>query len=91
MTKAPLLIIDELGSQALDRRDAHLLFKVISYRHERGGTMITSNKSIREWPEMLAGDEVLAYTEPVPGGGLEPAPWATPNPQRRCPACHAAF
>lgn len=22
--------------------------------------MITSNKSIRDWPEMLAGDEVLA-------------------------------
>jgi DNA replication protein DnaC len=55
-----LLIIDELGFQALDRRDAHLLFKVISYRYERGSTIITSNKGIREWPEMLAGDEVLA-------------------------------
>ena len=55
-----LLIIDELGFQALDRRDAHLLFKVINHRYERGSTLITSNKSIREWPEMLAGDEVLA-------------------------------
>ena len=59
MTTA-VLIIDELGFQALDRRDAHLLFKVISYRYERGSTLITSNKSIRDWPEMLAGDEVLA-------------------------------
>jgi DNA replication protein DnaC len=57
---AALLIIDELGFQALDRRDAHLLFKVISYRYERGSTVITSNKGIRDWPEMLAGDEVLA-------------------------------
>lgn len=55
-----VLVVDELGFQALDRRDAHLLFKVISYRYERGSTIITSNKSIREWPEMLAGDDALA-------------------------------
>jgi DNA replication protein DnaC len=55
-----VLILDELGFQALSRRDAHLLFKVISYRYERGSTIITSNKSLREWPEMLAGDEALA-------------------------------
>lgn len=55
-----VLVIDELGFQALDRRDAHLLFKVISFRYERGATVITSNKSIREWPDMLAGDEALA-------------------------------
>jgi DNA replication protein DnaC len=57
---ASVLIIDELGFQAFDRRDAHLLFKVVSYRYERGSTIITSNKSIREWPEMLAGDDALA-------------------------------
>ena len=33
---------------------------VINHRYERGSPRITSNKSIREWPEMLAGDEVLA-------------------------------
>ena len=59
MTTA-LLIVDELGFQSLDRRDAHLLFKIISYRYERGATVITSNKGIRDWPEILAGDEVLA-------------------------------
>jgi DNA replication protein DnaC len=42
-----------------DRSDAHLLFKVVSARYERSSTIITSNKSIREWPEMLVGDEVL--------------------------------
>jgi len=57
---AAVLIIDELGFQTLDRSDAHLLFKVISYRYERGATIITSNKSISQWPDMLAGDEVLA-------------------------------
>lgn len=59
MTSA-VLVLDELGFQALSRRDAHLLFKVISHRYERTSTVITSNKSIRDWPEMLAGDEVLA-------------------------------
>ena len=56
----PEQIIDELGFQAMDRRDAHLLFQVVSYRYERASTIITSNKSIGEWPDMLAGDEVLA-------------------------------
>jgi len=58
--RAAVLIIDELGFQTLDRRDAHLLFQVISYRYEKTSTIITSNKSVREWPDMLAGDEVLA-------------------------------
>ncbi len=57
---AAVLIIDELGFQALDRKDAHLLFKVLSSRYERAATIITSNRSIREWPDMLAGDEMLA-------------------------------
>ena len=59
MTTA-VLVIDELGFQALDRRDAHHLFRVISYRYEKGATIITSNKSYGQWPEMLAGDDVLA-------------------------------
>lgn len=54
-----VLVIDELGFQTLDKSDAHLFFKVISSRYERSSTIITSNKSIRDWPEMLAGDEVL--------------------------------
>jgi len=39
---------------------AHSLFKVASARYERSSTIITPNTSIREWPEILAGDEVLA-------------------------------
>ena len=55
-----VLVVDELGFQALDSKDAHLIFKVVAHRYERGTTIITSNKSIRDCPEMLAGDEVLA-------------------------------
>lgn len=57
---AALLVVDELGFQALDRRDAHLLFKVVSGRYERGSIVLTSNKGLRDWPQVLAGDEVLA-------------------------------
>jgi DNA replication protein DnaC len=31
-----------------------------SYRYGRGAMLITTNKSIRDWTELLAGDEVLA-------------------------------
>ena len=34
-----LLIIEELRFQALDRHQAHLLFKVINHRYERGSTL----------------------------------------------------
>jgi len=57
---ASLLIIDELGFQTLDRHSAHLLFRVNSQRYERGSVIITSNKGIRDWSEIFAGDEVLA-------------------------------
>ena len=55
-----VLVIDELGFQAFDRRDAHRLFQLVNFRYERASTIITSNKSITEWPAMLAGDESLA-------------------------------
>ena len=43
-----VLIIDELGFQALNRQDAHRLFRLINHRYEVGSTIITSNKSIWE-------------------------------------------
>ena len=55
-----LLIIDEMGYEALDAKEASLLFRLINDRHERGSVLITTNKAIREWPEVLAGDAVLA-------------------------------
>lgn len=55
-----LLIIDEVGFQVLDRQEASLLFRLITHRDERGSTLITTHKAIRDWPEILAGDEVMA-------------------------------
>lgn len=55
-----LLIIDEMGFEAMDRQEASLFFRLVSHRYERGSMLITTNKGIRDWPELLAGDEVLA-------------------------------
>lgn len=57
---AALLIIDEMGFEPLSRDDANLFFRLVSYRYQRGSILITSNKNVRDWPEMLAGDETLA-------------------------------
>ena len=57
--KTALLIIDEVGFQALTRQEASLLFRLVSYRYQKGSTLITSNKSVKDWPEVLAGDEVM--------------------------------
>jgi DNA replication protein DnaC len=55
-----LLIIDEVGFEPMSRQEASLFFRLVSYRYERGSILITTNKGIKDWPEILAGDEVLA-------------------------------
>lgn len=55
-----LLIIDEMGFDPMTRQEASLFFRMVAYRYGRGSILITTNKGIREWPELLAGDEVLA-------------------------------
>ena len=55
-----LLIIDEVGFQPLTRPEASLFFRLVSYRYQRGATMITTNKAVKDWPEILAGDEAMA-------------------------------
>ena len=55
-----LLLVDELGFEPMTRQEASLFFRLVSHRHGRGAMLITTNKSIRDWTELLAGDEVLA-------------------------------
>ena len=55
-----LLIIDEVGFEPMTRQEASLFFRLVSHRYQRGSILITSNKGIKDWPEILAGDEVLA-------------------------------
>src|SRR3954470_21017845 len=55
-----LLLIDELGFEPMTRPGASLFFRLVTYRYGRGAILITTNKSVRDWTELLAGDEVLA-------------------------------
>lgn len=55
-----LLIIDEVGFEPMSRHEASLFFRLVSHRYQRGSILITTNKGIKDWPEILAGDEVLA-------------------------------
>ena len=55
-----LLVIDEVGFEPMDRQEASLFFRLISYRYQKGSVLITTNKGIKDWPDVLAGDEILA-------------------------------
>lgn len=50
----PLLIIDELGYLPLNKIDAELLFQVLSQRHERGSTIVTTNLPFGEWTSIFS-------------------------------------
>lgn len=57
--KPKLLIIDELGYLPFEQRSAHLLFQLVTRRYERGSTLITTNRAVTQWGDML-GDEMTA-------------------------------
>jgi DNA replication protein DnaC len=55
-----LLIIDEVGFEPMDRQAASLFFRLVNWRYGRGSMLITTNKGIKDWSEILAGDELPA-------------------------------
>lgn len=57
---ASLLVLDEVGFEPMGRQDASLFFRLVSHRYQKGALLITTNKGVDAWPEILAGDEVLA-------------------------------
>ena len=54
------LVVDEVGFEPMSREDASLFFRLVSYRYCRGSTAITTNRSVKDWPGIFAGDEALA-------------------------------
>lgn len=53
------LVVDEVGFEPMNRQDASLFFRLVSYRYLRGSTAITTNKSVKDWPGVFAGDEAM--------------------------------
>jgi len=56
--KNALVIIDELGYQVLDRFETHLFFQLVSARYLKGSIIITSNRSVKDWVNIFAADEM---------------------------------
>ena len=54
-----LLIIDEVGFRQLTRQEASLFFRLVSQRYQKGSTLITTNKAVKDWPDVFAGDEIM--------------------------------
>jgi DNA replication protein DnaC len=58
-TRPAVLILDELGFLPIDKAGADLLFQVISQRYEQGALVITSNRALKDWPEIFNNDSTL--------------------------------
>jgi len=59
LSKAKLLIVDELDCLPLEPDAAHLFFQLVSRRYETGAMLITPNRSLAEWSTVFA-DPVVA-------------------------------
>jgi DNA replication protein DnaC len=49
LRRVSLLIVDELGFVSFEKAGGEMLFDVLSTRHERGATVMTSNLAFSEW------------------------------------------
>ncbi|EIJ80380.1 transposase (27) [Bacillus methanolicus PB1] len=51
-----LVIIDDLMYMAMDQREANVLFHLINHLYERSSIILTSNKGLEQWGELM-GDQ----------------------------------
>jgi len=56
--KAQLILLDEVGYTPINRTQANKFFTLISDTYERASIIITTNKEIPDWAEMM-GDPIL--------------------------------
>jgi hypothetical protein len=54
------LVVDEMGFEPLSQSDASLFFRLVSSRYRRGSTASTTNKGVKDWTGLLAGDGAMA-------------------------------
>ncbi|ATW24271.1 IS21-like element helper ATPase IstB [Candidatus Formimonas warabiya] len=59
LTKTDILLLDEFGFEPMDSHSANLLLQIVAQRYERGSIIITSNRSVSEWAEIV-GNAALA-------------------------------
>jgi DNA replication protein DnaC len=57
--RCDLLILDEFGYLSVEPQVGPALYELIAARYERRATVITSNKSLSNWGEVVGGDTAL--------------------------------
>ena len=57
--KPTVLCVDELGYLPIDKFGADCLFQIISHRYERGATLMTTNRTYKQWASIFNNDAVL--------------------------------
>lgn len=62
LKKPHLLVIDEVGYEALSREQANLFFQVVNARYEQGPIVLTTNKPFGKWSEMMADEAIATAT-----------------------------
>ncbi len=60
LSKADLLIIDELSYLTFNRYQSEMLFQVISERSERASVIITTNLEFSKWTQLFENEMMLA-------------------------------
>ena len=53
-----LLVIDEIGYLSLGEAGSHFFFQVISQRHEKKSTIITTNRPFADWAKIFESTSV---------------------------------
>jgi len=59
LIRCDLLILDEFGYLSVDPQIGPALYELLSARYTHGATVITSNKSLGTWGEIVGGDTAL--------------------------------
>ncbi len=54
-TSPDLLVLDEIGYLPCDSRSADLLYNIISRRHEKKSTVVTTNLPFKQWTTIFPG------------------------------------
>ena len=57
--KPTVLCVDELGYLPIDKFGADCLFQIISHRYERAATLLTTNRTYKQWASIFNNDAVL--------------------------------
>lgn len=59
LIRCDLLILDEFGYLTVDPQVGPILYELVAARYEQRATVITSNKSLSQWGEVVGGETAL--------------------------------